>query len=135
MGEKMGSHTFSTTAFILSLLGGIIIVVGGLLSLLFYYYGWPYYGGMMGGWRWMMGGYGYVSGLYAALSIVGLVSGIIVIIGSLMLNMRPAEHRTWGAVILVFSLVSFLGMGGFMVGALLGIAGGALALAYKFPVS
>lgn len=135
----MGSRTFSTTAFILSLLGGIIIVVGGLLSLLFYYYGWPYYGGMMGGWHWMMdwmmGGYDYTSGSFPALSVAGLVSGIIVIIGSLMLNMRPAEHRAWGVVILVFSLVSFLGMGGFMVGALLGMAGGALALAYKVPVS
>lgn len=127
----MGSHTFSTTAFVLSLLGGIVIVVGGFVSLLFYYYGFPYYGGMMGGWHWMMGGYDYISGSFAALSVAGLVSGIIVIIGSLMLNARPAEHRAWGVVILVFSLVSFLGMGGFMIGALLGIAGGALALAYK----
>ena len=79
----------------------------------------------------MMGGYDYISGSFAALSVAGLVSGIIVIIGSLMLNAHPAEHRAWGVVILVFSLVSFLGMGGFMIGALLGIAGGALALAYK----
>lgn len=126
-------QTYSSTAFVLSLIGGIVIVVGGLMSLLFYSYGgWPYYGGMMGGWSWM-GGYGYSSSAIA-FSVIGLVSGIIVIIGALMLNTRPAEHTAWGVIILIFSMVSFIGMGGFFIGAILGIAGGALALSFR-PVS
>ena len=127
----MSSQTFSTTAFILSLIGGLIIVVGGLMSLLFYSYGWPYYGGMMGGWGGMMGGYGYFGGSTIAFSIIGIVSGIIVAIGAVMLNARPAEHTAWGAIIIIFSIISFFGMGGFFIGAILGIAGGALALSYR----
>jgi hypothetical protein len=130
---QIGSHVYSTTAFVLSLIGGIIIVAGGLISLLFYLYGWPYHGGMMGGWGWMMGGYGYFSGFTVAFSIMGLVSGIIVVVGALMLNARPAEHRAWAVMILVFSIASLLGMDGFFMGALLGIAGGAMALAYRPP--
>ena len=37
-------------------------------------------------------------------------------------------------VVLVFSIISFVGMGGFVLGALLGIAGGALALSWR-PLS
>ena len=37
----------------------------------------------------------------------------------------------WGVVIVVFSAVSFVGMGGYFVGAAFGILGGALALTYK----
>jgi hypothetical protein len=120
-----------STAFVLSLIGGIIIIVGGLASFLGYFYGWPFYGGMMGGYHWMMGGYGYNYGMMSAFSLVGLVAGILVVIGALMLNAHPAEQRAWGIIILVFSIVSLLGMGGFFIGALLGIAGGALALAYR----
>ena len=127
----MGSQTFSTMAFVLSLIGGIIIVLGGFLSLMFYSYGWPYYGGMMGGWGGMMGGYGYFSGSIIAFSIIGLVSGIIVAIGAVMLNARPTEHTAWGVIIIIFSIISFFGMGGFFIGAILGTAGGALALSYK----
>ena len=84
---------------------------------------------MMG--PWMMGGYGYGYGFTWVYSLVALISGIIVLLGALMLNSRPAEHMTWGTIVLIFSLISFLGMGGFIIGALLGIAGGALALSWR----
>jgi len=94
------------------------------------------YGGMMGG---GYGGYpqaatvstGIPFGLVAGLAIVGLIAGIAIIIGSPMLKTRPTEHKTWGATILIFSIISFLGMGGFFIGAILGIAGGMLALIWK----
>jgi len=79
----------------------------------------------------MMGGYGYGYGFTWVYSLVALISGIIVLLGALMLNSRPAEHMTWGTIVLIFSLISFLGMGGFIIGALLGIAGGALALSWR----
>jgi hypothetical protein len=50
-----------------------------------------------------------------------------------MLNARPQEHTAWGIIVLIFSIVSFIGMGGFLIGAILGIAGGALALSLKPP--
>jgi hypothetical protein len=79
----------------------------------------------------MMNGFGVASGFMTGLSFLGLISGIVVIVGALMLNARPAEHLTWGALILFFSIISFAGMGGFWIGALMGIAGGAIALSWR----
>ncbi len=93
------------------------------------------FGGIMGGcYGGMMGGFRVPSGFMGGLSLLGLVSGIVVIIGALMLNARPAEHTKWGTIILVFSIIGLLGMGGFFIVAILGIVGGALALSWR-PVS
>src|SRR3989337_3150370 len=127
----MSSQSMHMTAFILSLIGGMIIVLGSVVSLFWSFYGWPYYGGMMG--PWMMWGFGYGYGFMQVFSIAALISGIIVLVGAIMLNARPTEHTAWGTIVLIFSLVSFLGMGGFFIGAILGIAGGAIALSYKTP--
>lgn len=81
----------------------------------------------------MMGGFGFPSNLMVGFELVGLVSGAFVVIGAIMMRVHPAEHVAWGVIVLVFSITSFLGMGGFMIGALLGIAGGALALSWRPP--
>ena len=136
----MSSQETPITAFILSLIGGVLIFMGGVVSSLWFmsggYNSWGMMGGggMMGGYQGMMGNWGVPFGFMGGLSLIGLVAGILVIVGALMLNARPAEHTAWGVVILVFSIVSFLGMGGFFIGALLGIAGGALTLSWR-PIS
>ena len=89
------------------------------------------FGSMMGGYQGMMGNFSVPLGFMTGLSLLGLLSGIVVIIGAIMLNVRPREHTTWGTMILVFSIISFAGMGGFWIGALLGIAGGAIALSWR----
>ena len=71
--------------------------------------------------------FGGMGGLW----FIGLISGVIVVICAIMLGSRPVEHTTWGTLILVFSIISFFGMGGFFIGAILGIAGGALALSWR----
>jgi hypothetical protein len=50
-----------------------------------------------------------------------------------MLLMNTGEARTWSVLILVFSILSIMGFGGFVVGAVLGIVGGALALRWRPP--
>ena len=79
----------------------------------------------------MMGTYGVPFRFINGLVLIGLVSGAAVIIAALLLNSRPAEHVSWGALILVFSLIGFLGMNGFFIGALLGVVGGMLALSWR----
>jgi len=116
-----------TTAIVLSLIGGSLMFLSGAMMFM---YGWVGFG-MMGGYMGMMGSIGGLSGFMSGLSLVGLVSGILVIIGALILNARPAEHTAWGTIILVFSILSLLGMGGFIVGAVLGITGGAFALSWR----
>jgi len=145
----MSQHETPTTAFILSLIAGVLILLSGILTSVWFMnggYSFNYgnggmmngYGGMMGGFSGMMTGYqnmmsglGVHSSYMTGFSIIGLIAGILVMIGAIMLNARPSEHTTWGAVIIAFSVISFLGMGGFWIGALLGIAGGAVALAWR----
>lgn len=120
--------------FVISLIAGLLILVGGGMMISFATD--PYYGGMMGGFAWMMNGhYGMMGGYggiwFYAFSVIGIISGILVTAGAIMLYNEPSRAYTWGTLILVFSLLSFLGMGGFMLGALLGVVGGVLALTWK----
>ncbi|MGA3406798.1 MAG: DUF6114 domain-containing protein [Candidatus Bathyarchaeia archaeon] len=136
-----------TTAFILSLIGGIFILLGGgMMSMIGSYgvggmmNGYAGYGGMMGGYGWgygpgfgMMRGYGY-GGMFG---IAGILFGVAVIAGALMLYNNPTQHSKWGLVILIFSLLSIFGsaMAGFGIGLILGLIGGILALTWKPPIT
>src|SRR5579863_5620156 len=114
-----------TAAFVLSLLAGLwMLGAGGMMG------GW---GGMMGGWHgmggWMsgrgMGNFGVWWPWF------GVFAGIIVLVGAVMLYVRPEQRRSWGIVILVASALNiFLGMMGLVAGTL-GVIGGVLALAMK----
>jgi hypothetical protein len=121
---------------ILSLIGGIVILLGSIMTFMALGYGSNGYGmmgslgGMMHGYTDMMGGFGVPFGFMGVLSLAGTVSGLIVIVGAVIIGAYPANHYAWGIVILVFSIVSFLGMGGFFIGAILGIIGGSLALSW-----
>jgi hypothetical protein len=132
----MSVNSMRTIAFVLSLIGGLIIIAGSAIAAFLSAFGSPYdtYYGMGPG---MMGGYwfGYGSGWMVGLSVAALVCGILVLIGAIMLNARPAENTAWGIVVLVFSIASFIGMGGYFLGAVLGIAGGAIALSYRTHTS
>lgn len=72
-----------------------------------------------------------VSGIVGGIGLFGLVSGVIVLASAVLLLAVPNQTRTWGVLILVFSILSFLGLGGFVIGAVLGIVGGILALRWK----
>ena len=74
---------------------------------------------------------GIVSGFVGLMGAFGLVSGAVILASSVMLLMNKGERRTWSILILVFSVLSFVGMGGFLIGAVLGIVGGALALRWR----
>ena len=125
-------------AFALSLVAGVFILLGSVVMSMFVL-GFP---GMMGGTEGtqvgtgmtgMMGGMmvPWMLGTVPVLAAFGIASGIMVILGSVMLYTRSAENHLWGAVILTFSVVSILGsMGGLMVGLVLGTLGGILALTW-----
>jgi uncharacterized protein involved in cysteine biosynthesis len=127
-----------TTSYILSLIGGLIVLLYGLMSLvMFGLYG-PYWndigdwmGGMMGGYHDFMGFYGGAYEFFTVLTIIGLVCGILIVVGAVMLRANPQDHAMWGTVIIIFSAISFVGMGGFFIGAVLGIIGGAFAISYR----
>jgi hypothetical protein len=126
-----------TTAAILTLAGGILMMVGGILFLAVSTFILPYLSvasfanvqvppGLTPGSIAAM-----ASGVVGTMGLFGLASGILLLVSAVFLLTKPNQVRTWGALILVFSVLSFLGLGGFVVGAVLGIVGGILTLRWK----
>lgn len=70
-------------------------------------------------------GFGMMTGFF----ILSIISGAIVLACGLLLNRNSEKRTLFGITIIVFSAISILGMGGFLIGAILGIVGGALVLA------
>jgi len=126
-------------AFTLSLFAGIFILLGSAVMSIFAL---GFHGMMMSGTWGMQVGTGMTGSMMGGmmpwmissvpvLAALGIASGIMVILGSVMLYTRSAENHLWGAIILAFSVVSILGsMGGLLVGLVLGILGGILALTW-----
>lgn len=111
-----------TAAFVLSLIGGIIILINGVLfavaaaivgSLAAFFM--PAFGA-----------------LALAIAVPGLIFGIIIIIGAaLMHTTDPSKVKTGSILVLIFSILSIIIGGGFIIGLILGVVGGALGLAWK----
>jgi len=127
---------YPTTASIISLIGGIIITLGGVLFVAVSAFVLPSlnYGTLAVPHNLPASAVpGLVSGFVGMIGVFGLVSGAIVLVSSVMLLTGKGQRRTWSVLILVFSVLSLFGLGGFLVGAVLGIVGGALALQWKPP--
>lgn len=73
----------------------------------------------------------FIGGIGGVFGLVGVLWGILMIVSAVMLNNNPASHTTWGALIIIFSILSWFGsFGGFFIGFLLGLIGGVLAVAW-----
>jgi len=69
------------------------------------------------------------------LAAIGLAVGILVLLGTVLLRSRPEHKKTWAVMIIGFSIPSFITGGGFIIGLIFGIIGGALALRSKPPTA
>jgi Family of unknown function (DUF6114) len=74
---------------------------------------------------------GFVTSIIGFVGTMGIISGVVVLASALMLRNGPYHRTLWGALIVVFSVLSFFGAGGFVIGAILGIIGGIMALTWK----
>ena len=111
-------------AFLLSLIAGILIVSNTVLL------------GVAATWfpgviPTLPGSTANDTGVLFRLAIVGLICGVLVLLGAIMLRLKPANKKAWGILIVVFSIPSVITGGGFIIGFILGIIGGALALSRK----
>ncbi len=124
-----------TAAFIISLIGGIFILLGAISLFLFYIsislvapseHMVPSSGESM---MWQI----VPMYIYSATTgvLISMISGIVVIIGAIQLYSSPHRNQTWGTMIIVFAVISLFGTGGFLIGAILGIIGGILALIWR----
>jgi hypothetical protein len=103
-------------AYIISLIGGIFVILGGVIIAV-----------LGAAFTFMLGGIGGIFG------VLGVGWGILIIVFASRLNSDPGSHSTSGALIIVFSVLSFLGTGGFIVGAVIGIITGVMILRWKPP--
>jgi Family of unknown function (DUF6114) len=78
---------------------------------------------------------GFVGGVLTGVGLFGLVSGLIVVGSGFMLRIHPEHRSAFGVLILVFSVLSFFGSGGFVIGAILGIIGGIMTLSWRSPAA
>ncbi len=70
------------------------------------------------------------SSLLLSFSLIGVLAGIIILVG-FYLSLKVRNSLTAGVLIIMFSVVGFAGGGGFFLGSILGIIGGAFVLVGK----
>ncbi|MGC8911238.1 MAG: hypothetical protein ACP5K8_04120 [Nitrososphaeria archaeon] len=70
----------------------------------------------------------WFSGTFWIFFALGLISGGIVLAASILLKEKPKNRTLYGTLIIVFSVLSIFSGGGFIIGALLGLVGGIIAV-------
>jgi len=120
----MSQNEKPTKAFTLSLIAGILIISNSALL------------GVAATWfPWIIptlpGSSANDTTVLIRLAAVGLIFGVLVLLGAIMLYSKPANKKAWGIMIVLFSIPSVVTGGGFIIGFILGIIGGAKALSRK----
>ena len=137
----------SSAAFFLSLAAGILILFANIMPLIFFAgFQWNsmnWMSGMSeGGGTMMHGGGGAMMmqqqqpwhGMWLTnpwYFYLSLLSGIIILIGAVMLNKNSHLTITGAILVIVFSVFGLFGSGISLLGGMLGIIGGSLALTQK----
>ncbi len=76
----------------------------------------------------MFGGSG---GILLYMGIIGIVTGIVMIISAVSINNKKLNKSVWIIIALVSAVLSLADMGGFGIGFLLGIIGSLIELTKK----
>ena len=106
-----------TTAFALSLVGGIFVLLGGLSVMML---------GAISSFLPILG-----KGI-ALVGDFGALCGVAMLLGGVLMYVMPDRHLIWGILVLVFSILSWVGaFGGFAIGFLLGLVGGIMGIMWK----
>jgi len=106
------------------LIAGIFILLGAIFMMVL--------SSMIGGFALGVGA-GAAAGIFLIYGAVGLIFAILVLVGAVMLWMKPQSHVAAGVIILLFSLFSIISGGGFIIGLILGIVGGILGIVWNPP--
>ena len=105
-----------TVAYLLGLIAGVLVVLNGLFLVLT--------GATLG----LALGDGALP-----FGLAGAVVGAAMIVAALSLDARPDRHVRWGAVLIAGSAASLVLVGGgFLIGFILGLVAGILAMAWRY---
>lgn len=117
-----------TGAMVLSVIGGLFILLGGI-ALLFVG---AILAAIMGA---FLGSFSFLGpdpvAIVNTMGILGVVFGLIDVALGVVMFVKPGLSKILGAVVLVVSLASIIGLGGFILGLILGVVGGILGIAWK----
>jgi uncharacterized protein DUF6114 len=105
-------------AVILSLLGALLIIGSGIAEIAIASAAYSL-------------GFGAQSSL-AGLGALGILFGIVLVVLSLALWFKPESHKGIGVAMIVFSFLSILGGAGFILGLVLSLVGGILAVVAQY---
>jgi hypothetical protein len=107
--------TYSSWPYILSLVGGVLILIEGIIIALA--------GPLI---MVLAGDFGLGTLLFG---IVVIILGLVIMWMALALRSNPTRHVAYGAGIIIVSVLALvLAGGGFVIGSILGIIGGAWAI-------
>lgn len=117
-----------TAAMVLSIIGGIFILLGGVVFFAL--------ASLMQLFIDTIPGLGSLEIdpvlLLNLIGALGVIIGLVIIVGGVMMYSRPQSSTVWGVLILVLAIVSlFVASGGFILGFVLALIGGILAIAFK----
>lgn len=102
-------------AFVLSLIGGLFILLGGLFEGTIF----AVFGSFLPG--------------FTSLAVVSYLVGILSVVFAILLVAAPSMKSAWGALLIVMAVLSlvFSALGGFVIGFILTLVGGILAITFK----
>jgi hypothetical protein len=153
MTTQQAAVGYPNTASVLAIIGGCLMIAAGALILTVFAFVIPHLGisippgvNYSGSYNWShwlfyngtvssQGAPRFIGGIVAAVGLFGLISGLVVLGSGVMLRTNPNHSVLLGSLILVFSVLSFFGSGGFVIGALMGIIGGFMTLTWKRPAA
>jgi Family of unknown function (DUF6114) len=116
-----------TAGFVLSLIGGIIIFLVGLAIIAIA----VMVNAIVGSSGVPFPTFSPITMGLETIGIIGAVTGLLVIVGGVLMYVRPQQHAIWGVLVLVISIVSIFGGGGIILGLVLGVVGGILGIVFK----
>jgi|SRR5580658_984099 hypothetical protein len=103
------------TAGVLTIIGGFFILLGGVIFAL-------------------LGAVFAIFGVVSGIFLLGLLAGLLTIIMGFLMIVAPSGHTVWGVLAIVLAIVSLpVSFGGLVVGFLLTLIGGVLAVRWKRP--
>ncbi|MEM2915120.1 MAG: hypothetical protein QXH91_06960 [Candidatus Bathyarchaeia archaeon] len=114
----------ATAGFVISLIAAILILINAIII--------AFASAILGavGLATLVNILEFAGGLLIAYAIIGMIFAILVLIGAVLIYI-PGKEVVGGILVIIFSILSIITGGGFLIGLILGIVGGALGLAKK----
>ena len=120
----MSQREMPKQAYTLSLIAGILIVCNAVaVGIAGAYFPWIF--------PTLPGSDNNATVHFLSIATIGLICGALVLLGAIMLHMNHQNKKAWGLIVTVFSIPSVITGGGFIIGFILGIIGGAKAFRWK----